>query len=86
MTVLCALGLLAAACGGGAAGGGATPAQGGTFTFALPADPGALDPATAVLSVTNTVLSLSYDTLVSTGEKGRSSPRSPRSGTSDRTR
>ncbi|GAA5069098.1 peptide/nickel transport system substrate-binding protein [Thermocatellispora tengchongensis] len=74
MTVLCALGLLAAACGGGAAGGGATPAQGGTFTFALPADPGALDPATAVLSVTNTVLSLSYDTLVSTGEKGEVVP------------
>ncbi|MFC4116270.1 ABC transporter substrate-binding protein [Nonomuraea zeae] len=68
---LTALALLAAACGGTD---GGTAATGGTFTFALPADPGALDPAMGVLSVTNTVLSLAYDPLVHYSAAGKIVP------------
>ncbi|MEU6410553.1 ABC transporter substrate-binding protein [Microbispora sp. NPDC046933] len=67
------LGLLAVACGGGS---GSTPgaAGGGTLTFAIGSDPGALDPATGVLAVTNAVLSLAYDTLTYTGPDGKIMP------------
>ncbi|MFI6901352.1 ABC transporter substrate-binding protein [Nonomuraea sp. NPDC050394] len=69
--VLAALALAAAACGGGgtqAPAGG--PVAGGTFTYALSADPGVLDPATGVLGATNLVLSVAYDTLVASTEDG----------------
>ncbi|MEV4568903.1 ABC transporter substrate-binding protein [Nonomuraea sp. NPDC049419] len=69
---LAALALLAAGCGGTGAEGG--PAGGGTFTYALPADPGVLDPAMGVLNVTNTTLSLAYDTLVGVDAEGRIVP------------
>ncbi|MEV4175717.1 ABC transporter substrate-binding protein [Nonomuraea sp. NPDC049709] len=69
---LTALALLAAACGG--AGGGGEPAGGGTFTYALPSDPGVLDPATGVLNVTLTTLSLAYDTLVGVTADGKIVP------------
>jgi peptide/nickel transport system substrate-binding protein len=68
---LTALALLAAACGGTD---GGEQATGGTFTFALPSDPGVLDPAMGVLSVTNTVLSLAYDTLVHASAAGKIVP------------
>ncbi|MEV4839969.1 ABC transporter substrate-binding protein [Nonomuraea sp. NPDC049486] len=64
-----ALALLATACGAGTPEAAPT-STGGTFTYAIPADPGVLDPATGVLSVTNTVLSIAYDTLVRAGEDG----------------
>ncbi|MFG1705741.1 ABC transporter substrate-binding protein [Nonomuraea sp. M3C6] len=66
---LTALALLAAACG--SSGGGGGPAGGGTFTYAIPADPGILDPAMGVLTVTNTTLSLAYDTLVNLSPDGK---------------
>ncbi|WP_219517729.1 ABC transporter substrate-binding protein [Nonomuraea ceibae] len=67
-----ALALFATACGGAPE---TTPAGGGgTFTFAIPADPGVLDPATAVLSATNSLLVFAYDTLVNVGEKGEIIP------------
>lgn len=69
---LAALALLAAGCGGTGAEGG--PAGGGTFTYALPADPGVLDPAMGVLNVTNTTLSLAYDTLVGVDAEGKIVP------------
>ncbi|MFC5829823.1 ABC transporter substrate-binding protein [Nonomuraea insulae] len=69
---LTALALLAAACGGTE--GGGAPAGGGTFTYALPADPGVLDPSMGVLNVTNTTLSLAYDTLVSATADGKIVP------------
>ncbi|WP_067177967.1 ABC transporter substrate-binding protein [Microtetraspora niveoalba] len=69
--VLGAVSLFTAACGGGADTGSGRPADGGTFTFAIGADPGVLDPAMAVLSVTNTVLSFAYDTLVHYGTDGK---------------
>ncbi|SDG79454.1 peptide/nickel transport system substrate-binding protein [Sinosporangium album] len=67
-----ALGLLAAACGGGgsADGGKDAGAKDATFTAAIPTDPGALDPATAVLSVTNGTLAQAYDALVHQGPNG----------------
>lgn len=70
--VLTALALLAAGCGGGAGTAGSTgkPVAGGTFTAAINADPGVLDPAMGVLSVTNTVLSVAYDTLVASSADG----------------
>ncbi|MFB9206705.1 ABC transporter substrate-binding protein [Nonomuraea spiralis] len=74
--VLTALALLAAACGsgGGTAGSTGKPVTGGTFTAAVTADPGLLDPAMGVLSVTNKVLSVAYDTLVSTSADGKTVP------------
>ncbi|WP_433432827.1 ABC transporter substrate-binding protein [Nonomuraea sp. CA-141351] len=75
VAALAGLALLTAACGGTTSGPEqGKPATGGTFTFAIPADPGALDPATAVLTVTNNVLSLAYDTLVSVDESGKTVP------------
>ncbi|MBT2225682.1 ABC transporter substrate-binding protein [Nonomuraea sp. NEAU-A123] len=75
---LVALALLAAACGGTAATKTGTqtgaPVTGGTFTFAISADPGVLDPATGLLSVTNQVLAFAYDTLVGTGADGKVVP------------
>ncbi|MGV9778908.1 ABC transporter substrate-binding protein [Streptosporangium sp. NPDC003464] len=69
--VLGALGLFATACGGAADPPSGGPAVGGTFTFAISADPGVLDPAMGVLSVTNAVLSLAYDTLVQITPDGK---------------
>ncbi|WP_214316715.1 ABC transporter substrate-binding protein [Nonomuraea sediminis] len=71
---LAALALFAAACGGGTASGPGKPVAGGTFTYAITADPGVLDPAMGVLSVTNEVLSFSYDTLVSSSQDGKIIP------------
>ncbi|MFI6603416.1 ABC transporter substrate-binding protein [Nonomuraea sp. NPDC050536] len=72
---LAALALFATACGGGgAASGPGKPVAGGTFTYAITADPGVLDPAMGVLSVTNTVLSFAYDTLVSSSPDGKIIP------------
>ncbi|MEV6984529.1 ABC transporter substrate-binding protein [Sphaerisporangium sp. NPDC051017] len=72
--MLGALSLFAAACGGAEGTRSGGPAEGGTFTFAIGADPGALDPAMGVLSVTNTVLSMAYDTLVHYGPDGKIVP------------
>ncbi|MEV6160113.1 ABC transporter substrate-binding protein [Nonomuraea sp. NPDC052129] len=77
---LVALALLAAACGGtagtetGTGSGTGAPVTGGTFSFAISADPGVLDPAMGVLSVTNQVLAFAYDTLVGVGADGRIVP------------
>ncbi|MEV5407281.1 ABC transporter substrate-binding protein [Thermopolyspora sp. NPDC052614] len=72
MAVLAAACLLAAGCGGATE---ERPAQGGgTFTYGLNADPGALDPGMATLSVTNTVLSLAYDTLTAADANGKIVP------------
>ncbi|WP_405150199.1 ABC transporter substrate-binding protein [Sphaerisporangium sp. NBC_01403] len=72
--VLGALSLFAAACGGTAGTESGGSAGGGTFTFAINSDPGVLDPAMGVLSVTNTVLSFAYDTLVYNGPDGKVLP------------
>ncbi|MEV0971195.1 ABC transporter substrate-binding protein [Microtetraspora glauca] len=72
--VLGALCLFAAACGGTAGTRSGETADGGTFTFAISSDPGVLDPAMGVLSVTNTVLSFAYDTLVHYGPDGKMLP------------
>ncbi|MBB4919975.1 ABC transporter substrate-binding protein [Streptosporangium saharense] len=74
VAALATLSLLVAACGGTSDDPSGKPAEGGTFSFALSADPGALDPATAVLSITNTVLSLAYDPLVFTAPDGKIVP------------
>jgi len=46
-------------------------AENGTFVYAIPADPGELDPANAVLGATNTVLAFAYDTLVYSDVDGK---------------
>ncbi|SDK46957.1 ABC transporter substrate-binding protein [Nonomuraea jiangxiensis] len=76
VAALAGLALLTAACGGTTSGPEqqGKPVTGGTFTFAIPADPGALDPAQGVLSVTNNVLSMAYDTLVAVDESGKIVP------------
>ncbi|MCD0451479.1 ABC transporter substrate-binding protein [Actinocorallia sp. API 0066] len=70
LAVALALALAATGCGGDE---GAAPevVNGGTFTFALSADPGALEPASAALGVTNTTLGFAYDTLVHSDADGR---------------
>ncbi|MGP3931727.1 ABC transporter substrate-binding protein [Nonomuraea sp. KM88] len=80
---LTSLALLAAACGGtggasdgaGDGAGAGAPVRDGTFTYAISADPGGLDPAMGVLSITNTTLSLAYDTLVTASDDGKIVPR-----------
>ncbi|WP_030912342.1 ABC transporter substrate-binding protein [Streptosporangium amethystogenes] len=71
--------LVLSACGGGASpvrpGGTGTSASAeyadnATFTMAIAADPGALDPATAVQGSTNLLLSHTYDTLTYIGRDG----------------
>ncbi|MEV7012884.1 ABC transporter substrate-binding protein [Streptosporangium sp. NPDC051022] len=74
MAALVTLSLLAAACGGAASSPSGKPAEGGTFSFALSADPGVLDPAMGILGVTNSVLSLAYDTLVYNSPEGKIMP------------
>ncbi|MER6178731.1 ABC transporter substrate-binding protein [Streptosporangium sp. NPDC001681] len=69
-----ALSLFAAACGGTADSPSGGPADGGTFSFAIGSDPGVLDPAMGVLSVTNTVLSPACDTLTRVGPDGKVIP------------
>lgn len=73
VTALGVLSLLAAACGGGGTA-GTKPVEGGTFTLAIGADPGALDPAQALRTATNIVLSFAYDTLVSADAAGKVVP------------
>lgn len=48
--------------------------DGGTFTMAVNADPGALNPAMAVQGATNLLLSFAYDTLVYVGDDGELLP------------
>ncbi|MEV8636913.1 ABC transporter substrate-binding protein [Streptosporangium sp. NPDC051023] len=73
--VLASLSLLAAACGGAADDGSSgKSAEGGTFSYALAADPGVLDPAMGIMGITNAVLSLAYDTLVNQTSDGKIIP------------
>ncbi|MFI7611360.1 ABC transporter substrate-binding protein [Nonomuraea terrae] len=76
VAALAGLALLTAACGGttGAPEQQGGPVTAGTFTYAIPADPGVLDPAQGVLTVTNNVLSVAYDTLVAVGADGKIVP------------
>ncbi|MBE1559526.1 ABC transporter substrate-binding protein [Nonomuraea africana] len=69
VAVLVTTAALAASCGGQATPGGGVVA-GATYTSTVTADPGVLDPATAILSVTNTVLGYAYDTLVAARPDG----------------
>src|SRR3954451_12773465 len=68
--------MLAATACGSADDAGKKPAEvkGGTFTYALPADPGALDPANALLGATNTTLGFAYDSLVYSDATGKIIP------------
>jgi peptide/nickel transport system substrate-binding protein len=72
--------LVVAACGGDdSANGEATGVDGapvidGTFTTTIPADPGSLDPHMTVLSLTRSVASYMYDTLLFMGDDGEVEP------------
>ncbi|MER7133614.1 ABC transporter substrate-binding protein [Streptosporangium saharense] len=74
VAALATLSLLASACGGTSDGPSGKVSEGGAFSFALSADPGVLDPAMGVLGVTNTTLSLAYDTLVANSPEGKILP------------
>ncbi|MRJ78322.1 ABC transporter substrate-binding protein [Aeromicrobium sp. SMF47] len=66
---LCLTASVLAACGGGGSGGGKDDAEivdGGTFTMALNADPGNLDPHSSVSSALFSISQLSYDHLFNT--------------------
>ncbi|MFJ2738564.1 ABC transporter substrate-binding protein [Streptomyces sp. NPDC087440] len=71
-TVAAALSLLLATTGCAATGGPAP--DGDTFTLTTPLAPGALDPSHSTAGGTNLLLSIGYDTLVSSDEKGRTVP------------
>ncbi|GLW07098.1 peptide ABC transporter substrate-binding protein [Microtetraspora sp. NBRC 13810] len=75
VAVIGILGLALTACGNAAGPTSDQAGAGGTFTYAISADPGVLDPAMGVLSVTNTVLSFAYDTLVAYDKDGKIVPR-----------
>ncbi|MEF9915439.1 ABC transporter substrate-binding protein [Streptomyces sp. P5-A9] len=75
-----ALALALTACGG--SDGGSTagkPVEGGSFTLALPADPGNLDPHATTLSVAGQVDAFMYDSLVAVDTSGKEVPRLARS-------
>ncbi|MEU7898046.1 ABC transporter substrate-binding protein [Nonomuraea sp. NPDC049152] len=74
VTVLAVTGLLAAACGAAPSTPGGGLVENATFTTAIPSDPGVLDPATAVLAVTNNVLAFAYDSLVGANLDGTLTP------------
>ncbi|MEV0280491.1 ABC transporter substrate-binding protein [Streptomyces sp. NPDC050610] len=74
VVIAAALGLTG--CGGPSAAGsrpqpGDTPAEGRTFTMAMPADPGTLDPALTVLSAALQVGRFLYDPLIQVTADGR---------------
>lgn len=81
--LVASLAVAGTACGGSGgddepsgAGGGGEPqfASGGTLTYAVDQDPGALDPHMTVLSVTREMAKFAYDTLVYTDEDGETVP------------
>ncbi|WP_460370094.1 ABC transporter substrate-binding protein [Actinocorallia lasiicapitis] len=74
LAIALALALAATACGSDDKTKESEVVKGGTFTFAIPADPGALEPATAALGATNTALGFAYDTLVATDTTGKIVP------------
>ena len=70
--VLGTLVFFTAGCGGGDRGSGDQRlAEGATFSFALSADPGNLDPGMSVLQITNFTLRFAYDTLVQYDADGK---------------
>lgn len=71
LAVAVAVALTATACGSEEKDDAPQFAERGTFTYAIPADPGELDPANAVLGATNTVLAFAYDTLVHSDADGK---------------
>jgi peptide/nickel transport system substrate-binding protein len=71
-TVAAALSLLLAATGCSATGGSAP--DGDTFTITSPLAPGALDPSQVMSGGTSLLMSIGYDTLVTSDEKGRTVP------------
>ena len=76
------------ACGGGsggsgaAAAGGGDVAKGGTFTFAVGADPGNLDPQASAASSLFQLNQFAYDPLVGARRKGKVVPELARTGRS----
>ncbi|WP_344838168.1 ABC transporter substrate-binding protein [Actinocorallia longicatena] len=74
LAIAVALALGTTACGSDDKGKAPEVVKDGTFTYAIPADPGVLEPATAVLGSTNTVLGFAYDTLVHSDATGKIIP------------
>ena len=74
------LAVAAAASAGAVASPAAAPAEGGTFTVVIPADPGSLDPHMSVFTATNTANSFAYETLVYLGPDGEIVPGWRRAG------
>ncbi|MDQ0771917.1 peptide/nickel transport system substrate-binding protein [Streptomyces aurantiacus] len=70
-----ALALALTACsGGGGTSGSGKPVDGGTFTLAIAADPGTLDPHATTLSVAHQVGLFMYDSLMSRDASGKEVP------------
>ncbi|MER6441017.1 ABC transporter substrate-binding protein [Streptomyces sp. NPDC001185] len=59
------------ACSGGGTSTSGQPVDGGTFTYAIPADPGNLDPHATTLSVAHQVDLFMYDSLVAIDSSGK---------------
>ncbi|MFR0357368.1 ABC transporter substrate-binding protein [Streptomyces sediminimaris] len=66
-----ALALTACSGGGGTAGTSGKPVEGGTFTLAIAADPGTLDPHATTLSVAHQADLFMYDSLVAVDPSGK---------------
>jgi peptide/nickel transport system substrate-binding protein len=69
-----ALTLVLTACSGGGTSTSGRPAAGGTFTYAIPADPGNLDPHATTLSVAHQTDLFMYDSLVAVDASGKEVP------------
>lgn len=79
LVAVSAVAIVATACGqnpsGGGGGGGPKYAEGGTFTDPVSADPGNLNPLTAVLESARSVDAFAYDTLINLTSSGTVQPQ-----------
>jgi peptide/nickel transport system substrate-binding protein len=77
LTVLSVVALFLAGCGGGSSStaGGKTVVQGGTFTMALPTDPGNLDPGSSASTQLFNISQFAYDRLLSIDASGAIQPQ-----------
>src|SRR5262249_41602034 len=77
-SAVCAVALVATAAACGSSGGGSERnqlASGGTYVTSLTADPGNLNPLTAIKQTTNSVVTFAYDTLININPDGKIVPQ-----------
>lgn len=67
----CAAAVVLTSCSGGGDGGSGAEASGGTFTYAVSSDPGALDPQMSAGTILGSISRFAYDSLVNLSDDGK---------------